>query len=128
MSKLRLREYVERSEKRNGVFVPRPRQAAYAFGLINRAMFNDCLSRTEIQIRKLRGVWGWCYGDLHTQKNDWIAINDSFPNKTHFIRVLAHEMVHQYQIEQLGQIDHGMTFEDWNSKFRKIGIHIKKED
>ena len=126
------RKYITKADSKEGNFSPTPLQAVRAHTIINECIFGNKLSRPRIYIQKLDDAWGICHGDLDDGKYppfepccNYIALNCSFYSWRHFIEVLAHEMVHQYQIEQLNRVDHGKTFWAWKEKFERYNMKLR---
>lgn len=126
------KKYITKADEKNAVFNPTPLQAVRAHTVINECIFGNKLSRPKIIIQHLSDAWGICHGDLDDGKYppfdpqcNYIALNDSFYNWRHFVEVLAHEMVHQYQIEQYNKLDHGKTFWAWKEKFERYNLHLQ---
>jgi hypothetical protein len=126
------KKYITKADEKNAVFNPTPLQAVRAHTVINECIFGNKLSRPKIIIQHLSDAWGICHGDLDDGKYppfepccNYIALNDSFYNWRHFVEVLAHEMVHQYQIENYNKLDHGKTFWAWKEKFERYNLHLQ---
>jgi SprT-like family len=126
------RKYLTRADEKLGSFCPTPRQVARAHTIINNCIFDGQLSRPRLVIRYQTNAWGMCNADLDDGKEPYYAprctsiiVNNSFRSKRHFIEVLAHEMVHQYQVEFLNRIDHGKTFWAWKEKFEKYNLKLR---
>jgi hypothetical protein len=126
------RKYITKADAKEGKFYPTPLQAVRAHTIINECIFQNKLTRPRIAIQKLDDAWGVCYGDLddgkfppYHPKCTAISLNYSFYNWRHFIEVLAHEMVHQYQIEHLNKLDHGKTFWAWKDKFERYNMRLR---
>ena len=125
------RKYITKA-KHDEAFYPSPLQAIRAHTIINDCIFSGKLSRPRILIQRLDDAWGICHGDLDDGSYppfnpccNYIMLNNSFYNWRHFVEVLAHEMVHQYQIEQHNKLDHGRTFWAWKEKFARYNMHLR---
>ena len=126
------RKYVTKADEKNAAFTPTALQAVRAYNVINNCIFGGKLSRPKIVIQYLDDAWGICHGDLDDGKYppfdpccNYIMLNTSFYSWRHFIEVLAHEMVHQYQVEYLNKLDHGKTFWAWKDKFQRYNLHLQ---
>lgn len=126
------RKYITKGETKTQEFFPTPIQAVRAHTIINACIFDGKLTRPKIIIQYLDNAWGICHGDLDDGKYppfdpccNHIVLNTSFYNWKHFIEVLAHEMVHQYQIEYHNKLDHGKTFWAWKDKFQRYNLHLQ---
>lgn len=130
------KRYVSRAGEGEGKepFRPTPRQLSRAYNIINHCLFDDKLDRPKLQIRYLPDAYGICYGVLDDGKPpsitpmcSRITMHNKFKSKRHFIEILAHEMVHQYQCEHLNKLDHGRTFWAWKDKFADYNIKLRLE-
>lgn len=126
------KRYVSRASERDEPFSPTPRQLSRAYTIINRCLFNERLKRPKLQIKYMTDAYGMCYGILddgqaphHDPYCQRIVLNIRFESKRQFIEVLAHEMVHQYQVEHLNKLDHGKTFWAWKPKFERYNIKLR---
>lgn len=126
------KRYITKADNKVATFNPTPLQAVRAHTVINNCIFGGKLSRPKIVIRSLEDAWGLCHGNLDDGRYpsfkpccDQIVLNTSFYNWRHFIEVLAHEMVHQYQIEQYNKLNHGKTFWAWKDKFERYNMHLR---
>lgn len=113
-------------------FHPTPLQVSRAWTIINHCLFDGVLKRPRLQVKYMSDAYGICYGILDDGKPpnirpycDRIVMNNRFKSKRQFIEVLAHEMVHQYQVEIQNRIDHGKTFWAWREKFSKYNIRLR---
>ena len=113
-------------------FKPTPLQIIRAWNMINQCVFKGILKRPVLKLRYMSDAYGMCYGILCDGKEpriqpycEKIVLTPRFVTKKHFIEVLAHEMVHQYQVEQQNRIDHGPTFWAWRDKFSKFNIRLR---
>jgi len=94
------------------------------FRIINRELFGGVLPNVDvIDIRWRRGSYAFYvyddWGDLTT-----LAMNKKYKNKQFFVEVLAHEMIHHYQYIFSGKVDHGVSFFEWQNKFKKKGLNL----
>lgn len=126
------KRYVSRASEKNEPFSPTPRQVSRAYTIINRCLFDDQLKRPKLQVRYMADAYGMCYGILDDGKEpvtkpycERIVMTNRFRSKRHFIETLAHEMVHQYQVEKLNRMDHGQTFWAWAEKFDRYNIKLR---
>lgn len=126
------RKYITRADENMGSFCPTNLQVSRAYTIINECLFDSQLRRPKIVLKYLPDAWGICYGELDDGKKPYypphcthIALNNTFKSKRHFIEVLAHEMVHQYQIENLNRIDHGRSFWAWRDKFEQYNLKLR---
>ena len=105
--KLHLKKY-----KADENFVITESLVAYWCRVINRAVFQGKVDVHKIQIRGMRKFWGECDG--------WtIGINEQITNRELLISTIAHEMVHQWQWDNFGKMNHADTYLEWKKKFKK---------
>ena len=129
--------------QRRKLFRPRPKDVNYAYNILNRHVFNNCLRKPEITIRTIRSAWGLCsWLDEESNNGSWckIELMDKWFCPQWFLNVLAHEMVHQYQwdvhrwntLVETGKdiftdsMGHGPTFYEWREQFNYYGLTLKK--
>ena len=103
------------------------KNAVMMFNILNYAIFNGKLDMPTINIRKLRGALGeYCY-DTDDLDIIEITLSPKYQNMKHFINVLAHEMVHHYQITIQGDTgNHNRKFYKWRNKFEKMGLELSR--
>jgi hypothetical protein len=127
--------------QRRKLFRPEKYEIEYAYGIINKYVFNSQLKRPEILVKQLPKQWGNCLWDDHKQSSKSHCVITLVPNWfcVHwFMNTLAHEMVHQYQwdihrfdLEQqgrglyLGSGAHGPSFFEWRDHFDYYGLNLK---
>ena len=101
------------------------------FNIINKEIFDDGLEPFDnIEIKPLRGVWGYCvtYTDLGDDDCD-LEIRCRFPNFQMFLNCLAHEMVHLFNHQILGEqnLRHGPKFFAWRDDFTNHGLTLTRK-
>ena len=118
------------------------REIKYFYEIINKHVFESVLQMPQIQVRRLRGSWGMCEGHVYlnaakeiTGLKTIIVMNKKQLCPQLCLVNLAHEMVHQYQWQILGQhrleqgldpiMSHGPSFFSWRKRFNKFGIPLK---
>jgi hypothetical protein len=108
-------------------YKPTKKNAVLMFNVLNHAIFNGKLELPTIKIRKLRGALGeYCY-DTTDSSLRVITLTPQYRNMKHFINVLAHEMVHHYQISVQGDNgNHNRKFYRWRNKFAKMGLELSR--
>ena len=96
------------------------------FNILNHSIFSGKLDMPNIRIRKLRGAFGeYCY-DTENPEFSEISLTTRYRNMQHFINVLGHEMVHQYQFSVQGDTgNHNRKFYRWRNKFSKMGLETR---
>lgn len=121
----------EKNNKRSKkeYYWPSKEEAIRWHHIINREVFDGCLDeKIEIDVRRRHGVYGECQGYLEDEKHVvTISFNHWFKSKKHFIECVVHEMVHQYQWEQLHEMTHGKSFYAWQPKLQKYGMLLMEK-
>ena len=106
------------------------------FTIINKSVFNDLLSPfNEILIKKIyrdkkscTHTWGqvvcWEWKRKGT-KQYWLEMLPEYRDKRDFVETLGHEMVHLYQMANIGDTgNHNKVFYSFRPKLNKIGLDI----
>ena len=103
------------------------------FIMINEAVFNNKLSPfNEILIKQIRDrkhpcmgqVLAWSWKRKGTRQY-WLEMLPTYHNKKEFVDTLAHEMVHLYQMANLGDTgNHNKLFYSFRPKLNKIGLDL----
>lgn len=106
------------------------------FTIINKSVFNDLLSPfNEILIKKIyrdkkscTHTWGqvvcWEWKRKGT-KQYWLEMLPTYYNKQEFVDTLGHEMVHLYQMANLGDTgNHNKLFYSFRPKLNRIGLDL----
>ena len=84
------------------------RKVQYWWRGFNDAVFGGKLRRMKIIVGWTEpAVWGWCTSDRE------IIISDRIESEEDQMATLLHEMVHQWQLENGYEMDHGDSFEQW---------------
>ena len=101
------------------------------FKLLNNALFNGKLSPFgQVEIKELK--WQKCIGQVVVL--EWkragtrlykLEMLPSYPNKKDFLDTLVHEMVHLYQMQNLGDTgNHNDLFWSFEPKVNYIGLRL----
>ena len=105
------------------------------FNMINKAVFKDLLAPfNDIKIKKIYKdeTKKYCYG----QDTVWewkrkgsqqfhLEMQPTYRNKKEFVDTLGHEMVHLYQMANLGDTgNHNKVFYSFRPKLKKIGLDL----
>lgn len=126
-------------------FRPNQSEVIYAYNILNKYVFDNQLYRPEIQLGRLRKIWGlcsWLNEPQETKSYCTIKLSDKWFCEQWFMNTLAHEMVHQYQwdIYRWEHLDaygkemscincksggHGPSFYQWRDKFEEYGLTLK---
>ena len=105
------------------------------FTIINKSVFNDLLSPfNEILIKKIyrdeskRYCWGQviCHEwERKGTKQYWLEMLPEYRDKRDFVETLGHEMVHLYQMANIGDTgNHNKIFYSFSPKLNKIGLDL----
>ena len=106
------------------------------FTIINKSVFNDLLSPfNEILIKKIyrdkkscTHTWGqvvcWEWKRKGT-KQYWLEMLPEYRDKRDFVETLGHEMVHLYQMANIGDTgNHNKLFYSFRPKLNAIGLDL----
>ncbi len=90
------------------------------WNLLNQALFDSKLiPPRRIVVRAFRDDNGWC--EPRSKKGHVnIGINSDLEDRKEFLMILAHEMVHQWQWTEVGEMTHGKTFWQWKGPIKRI--------
>jgi len=114
------------------------------FHILNRSLFENKLKPLPIIVRRLRGCMGMLNIDWDnrlTRAGKWDQSKLPFHNPTFryemilnyryktwrdFLETLAHEMVHQYQVEVIKDpySNHNANFYAWREKFARYKLKL----
>ena len=105
------------------------------FNMINKAVFNNKLSPfNEILIKKIYKDESkkYCYGQViaweYKRKGTRVyhlEMQPSYRNKKDFVDTLGHEMVHLYQMANVGDTgNHNKLFYSFGPKLQEIGLQL----
>ena len=105
------------------------------FTIINKSVFNDLLSPfNEILIKKIYKDKSkkYCYGQVIAwewrrkgTKQYWLEMLPEYRDKRDFVETLGHEMVHLYQMANIGDTgNHNKVFYSFRTKLNKIGLDL----
>lgn len=101
--------------------------ALYWWHQLNDGVFDSILTPpAKIEIRRFfrDGAEGWCnaYARNRKQRRVVIGLRTDYLDRKTFLTVLAHEMVHQWEWEILGdwssKSEHGAKFFSWRNKLK----------
>jgi hypothetical protein len=95
--------------------------------VLNEEMFEGLLDidAIEIDVDFLDTEWGYCV-DEEDGQGTILGLTDEFESYESFRTILAHEMIHAYQIQECMAVNHGDVF-NLLVKFahKKLGLDIK---
>lgn len=90
------------------------------WNLLNNALFDGKLiPPKKIIVKAFRNEHGWC-NPLSKQGHVQLGINSEFHDRKEFITILAHEMIHQWQWTEVGEMTHGQTFWQWKPLLKRV--------
>jgi sensor c-di-GMP phosphodiesterase-like protein len=106
------------------------------FTIINKSVFNDLLSPfNEILIKKIyrdksKNIPTWGQGSVGSGKEKvqgqfHLEMLPEYRDKRDFVETLGHEMVHLYQMANIGDTgNHNKIFYSFRPKLNKIGLDL----
>ncbi len=90
------------------------------WNLLNNALFDSKLHPPhKIVCRSFRDDHGWC-SPMSTKGKVVLGICSEFHDRKEFITILVHEMIHQWQWTEVGEMTHGKTFWQWKRPVKQI--------
>ena len=103
------------------------------FKIINEAVFENKLSPfNQIEIKEIRDKKKYCYGFVEVL--EWkrkgtrvyrLQMQPQYKTKRDFVDTLGHEMVHLYQMANLGDTgNHNKLFYSFEPKLEAIGLRL----
>ncbi len=104
----------------------------YWFHTLNEEVFEGVVPMPHLieTWREEDGEDYWAY-IKHVDIDDTLVvglyIRTHYPNKAHFIQVLAHEMIHLWQLLVNGDTgNHNKHFYGWRNKFAEHGLTLRR--
>ena len=125
---MQLKEHLEKLDTKIPYY-PTDDVARYWFKVINRQVFDNALMPfSAIYVRRMLKVWAHVSYDEEIKSPPMeLHMHMKFPNKTFFINVLAHEMVHKWQLEiNLDTGNHNKHFYSWKQTFNENGLNLAR--
>jgi hypothetical protein len=95
--------------------------------VLNEEMFEGLLDidAIEIDIDFLDTEWGYCV-DEEDGRGTILGLTSEFNSYDSFRYILAHEMIHAYQIQECMPVDHGDVFKLFGQfASKKLGLDIQ---
>jgi len=90
------------------------------WNLLNKALFDGKLTPPhKIICRTFRDDHGWCQ-PMAGKGQVKLGICNEFVDRKEFITILVHEMVHQWQWTEVGEMTHGKSFWQWEKTVKRI--------
>lgn len=124
-----LREMNKSVRKKDFPFVPTPKMIYVWYDVINKEVFEGKLPRiNQVEVRRRHGCWAEIEAyEMPDSVNGFIlSMNNKLWSKRHFLRVLAHEMVHIYEWINYGRMTHHTeSFTKWVEPLAKLGIKLE---
>ena len=103
------------------------------FNLINEVVFENLLSPfNDVKIKQIRDRVKPCWGQVviwewkrKGARQYHLEMLPAYPSKKDFIDTLAHEMIHLFQMSNLGDTgNHNETFYSYRPTMKQLGINI----
>ncbi len=101
----------------------------YWFKRINRTIYHGELTPfPKIEIRRMHGVWAYVLYEEELRLTPLhLHMNKYFNNMNHFVHVLAHEMVHKWQMDINGDTgNHNKHFFSWRIPYEEHGLTLHR--
>lgn len=119
---------LQQKSHKNKEYRPTKHAITRWFNVINREIFDNGLAPFDvIEIKRLQTNWAMTIS-FYDHDGDVsgcdLQFRYKFPNFRVFLITLAHEMVHKFQWEELGIVNHGPTFYAWRPTFAKHGLSL----
>ncbi len=111
-------------------FVTTPKKVTKWFNKLNHVIFEDVLTPfSKITVKDTKKNWGCIrYYAYKTNPKISIHIHKKFVNKWFFINILAHEMVHKWQVEIIQDTgNHNKHFFSWRPIFALHGLDLNRK-
>jgi hypothetical protein len=123
-----LKEELQQQDRKEP-YQPTKEDVNYWFKLINRTIyFGELTPFSKITIKRMNIIWAAVVYDDEIKNSPLeLHLNAKFPNKRHFIEVLAHEMVHKWQMEiNLDSGNHNKHFFGWRNIYAEHGLKLTR--
>ena len=131
--KLKVRKLLKRELSVKSDYTTTYKDIKKYFKMINEAVFDNKLSPfNEIIIKQIRDKKKYCYGLVEIL--EWkrkgtrvyrLQMQPQYKSKKDFVDTLGHEMVHLYQMANLGDTgNHNKLFYSFGPKLNEIGLKI----
>ena len=123
----KLFKMVQKFDEFDCKFRPTIADCREVFRSINKQVFNNELKMPSFRLVYSGAFWGECTGDLDDYSKCKIKMNKSFLSKRLFVYTMAHEMVHQWEWLNYGDMTHGPKFFIWRNELAKFGIVLSRK-
>ncbi len=135
MSNQRVKKILKRELSTRTKYRTTYKDIKYYFKMINKVVFKNQLSPfNEILIKKIYKDKSkkYCYGQVTAwewkrkgTRQFWLEMLPTYRDKREFVDTLGHEMVHLYQMANLGDSgNHNKLFYSFRPKLNKIGLDL----
>lgn len=128
-----------RTEQRKLPYRPSLEEVIYTYNIINKYVFDNELKRPEIRLKTVTRAWGMCFGmtelDQNTRSNCMIQLSDKWFCVQWMTNILAHEMAHQFQWDNISPgredegkdwlMSHGPSFNRYRARMKEFDISLK---
>ncbi len=123
------------------IYLPTNNEIENLFNLINQSIFQNTLPSTDIIIKRSRGYYGWCKGDINSDNQFYtqhIRLINKYENIQQCVATLTHEMIHHWQWSiysnqrlekglppsKAAIMSHGPSFYQWKPILNKYKIPL----
>jgi hypothetical protein len=114
----------------DGPYCPSIRKTRKWFKVLNKLIFKTQLPPFyRVKISSIKDAWANCLG-FEEKGIRWCSVHldKKFPSEAHFVTVLIHEMVHNYEWCILKKdMSHGPDFFKWKEKLNSLGVPLHKK-
>lgn len=101
-----------------------PATVRYWWKVLNVAIFSSKLQHPDqIICKNFKQHYGWC--DHQHDQSITIGIFRQMPTRRLMLATIAHEMVHQWQIENGYNNAHNKHFFKWKQPLQKLGLPLR---
>ena len=133
MDKSKIKKKLKRELSSRKKYKTTYKDIKYYFNMINRAVFKNKLSPfNEILIKQIRDKKVKCMGQVVSwewkrkgTRQYWLEMLPTYRDKREFVDTLGHEMVHLYQMANVGDTgNHNKLFYSFRPKLNDIGLDL----
>lgn len=120
---------VNRTMKSFAEYQVEQKELDYWFDHINNEIFNGKVPYPDIvDIRNQKKTWGYVkHVEVGGTQVVGLFILPTYPTLGAFIEILAHEMVHVWQLKVNGDTgSHNKHFYSWKEKFKEHNLNLKR--
>lgn len=131
--KLKVKKLLKRELSEKSEYITTYKDIKKYFKIINESVFDNKLSPfNKIDIKQIRDRKKYCYG--YVEVLEWkrkgtrvyrLQMQPQYKTKRDFVDTLGHEMVHLYQMANLGDTgNHNKVFYSFEPKLKEIGLNL----